>query len=551
MPFMTLTPVPIFWEGLKEGRQPQRKILYGSSVARYGFVNALLQHGKYDRYYFLCDSPEMLYESEKYLMMFPNHERAELVLIDEYWKLNHLDQMVLFDPGAALNPLAGLRKSHGCAERPVTGLVHSVSGHSQLQQTIQMILGDLYEYDCLVCTSRAGRQAVENLLNTLCGYLERKYHRSFFPKFQLPIIPLAIDADQFRPGDKIKARRWCKLPEDHVIFLYVGRFDTSYKMDLFPLILTFSRILATTSDKKVTLVLAGDDVANDLSPRLRGFGADLGIADNLRVRPNITNEEKRQLYASGDVFVSLSDNVQETFGLSIIEAMSAGLPVIGSDWSGYKETIEHGKTGFLVPTYWMDCVDFVCRSAMLKQSMEVHRLLAEAVSIDLKSLTAYIDLLLKNASLRHEMGEAARKRALKYYNWPIIVKAYEELWAGLMEQARHRSTDEEFRHGIDTYDHLNVFRHFSTGVITKDSRLQITSMGREYFNKTLDIRTLSSTELIRSWEKLAEILSIYGSQESIVMNDLIQQMGGENEQVNNEVLHHAARLIKYGLLEVC
>jgi D-inositol-3-phosphate glycosyltransferase len=231
--------------------------------------------------------------------------------------------------------------------------------------------------------------------------------------------------------------------------------------------------------------------------------------------------------------------------------MSAGLPVIGSDWNGYKETIEHGKTGFLVPAYWADCVDSVSRAVMLKDTMEVHRKLAEAVSIDLKSLTYYIDLLLKKPSLRQEMGEAARERVIKYYNWPIIVKAYEELWAGLTEQARHRSADEEFRYGIDAYDHLSVFRHFATGVITKDRRLQITSMGRECLDKTLNIRMLNSTELVGDWQKLAEILRICGSEESVVVTDLIQKAGGENEHVNNEVFRQAARLIKYGLLEVC
>ena len=551
MPCLTLTPAPVFEEGFKGDRQSQDSILYGSSVAKYQFVKALLRHGKYDRYYFFCNSQEMLYESKQRLMALPNHERADLVLIDEYCELNHIDQMALFDPGIGLNRLADLRRYHGCVERPVTGLIHSVSGHTQLIQTILTALEDLYGYDCLVCSSLAGRQAIENLLSSICGYLDRKYHGSFFPKFRLPIIPLGVDADQFQPGDKIKARRQCKLPESHVIFLYVGRFDTSYKMDLFPLILTFSRILATSGDKKVTLVLAGDDVKTNLAPRLRNFGADLGIAGNLQVRPNITNDEKRQLYASADVFVSPTDNVQETFGISIIEAMSAGLPVIGSDWSGYRETIEHGKTGFLVPTYWTDCVDSVCRSAMLNHPMDVHRKLAEAVSVDLKSLTVYVNLLLKNPSLRREIGEAARKRVLSYYNWPVIIRAYEELWADLLEESRHSSIDKELRYGIDTYDHLKVFKHFSTGVITKDNRLQITDLGREYLNKTLDVRSLIHTELVRNWEKLDEIMSVCGGQESMAMRDLIKQMGGKNEHLDNEILRDATRLIKYGFLEVC
>jgi D-inositol-3-phosphate glycosyltransferase len=551
MPYITLTSIPVFWEAVKQNGQSQNKILYGSDVVRYQFVDALLRYGKYDRYYFLCESPETLHAAKEYLVAFQNHERAELLLIDDYWKLDHSAQMVIFDPGASLSQMAGLRKLHGCMNSPVSGLIHSISGHTQLLQTIVTALGDLYEYDCLVCSSIAGRQAIENLLGSICEYLERKYHGSFFPKFQLPVIPLGVDAGQFQPGDKTKARLWCKLPDDHVIFLYVGRFDISYKMDLFPLILMFSRMLAGISDKKVTLVLAGDDVATNLAPRLRSFGEDLGIADNFQVRPNITNDEKRQLYASADVFVSPTDNVQETFGISIIEAMSAGLPVIGSDWSGYRETIEHGKTGFLAPTYWTDCVDSVCRSAMLRRPMEVHRKLAEAISVDLKSLSGYVDLLLKNPSLRREMGEAARKRVLNYYDWPVIIRSYEELWADLSERARHGSIDRELKYGIDTYDHLKVFKHFSTGVITRDGRIQVTDMGREYLNKTMDARTLIHTELVRNWEKLDEIMNICGGRKSVAMRDLIQQMGGKNEHVDNEILRDAARLIKYGFLEVC
>ena len=50
-------------------------------------------------------------------------------------------------------------------------------------------------------------------------------------------------------------------------------------------------------------------------------------------------------------FISLSDNIQETFGLTIIEGMAAGKPVIATDWDGYRQTVRHGDTGFLIPTY--------------------------------------------------------------------------------------------------------------------------------------------------------------------------------------------------------
>ncbi len=54
-------------------------------------------------------------------------------------------------------------------------------------------------------------------------------------------------------------------------------------------------------------------------------------------------------WAAADVFVSLSDNIQESFGITPVEAMAAGLPCLVSDWDGYRDTVVHGETGFRIP----------------------------------------------------------------------------------------------------------------------------------------------------------------------------------------------------------
>ncbi len=61
-------------------------------------------------------------------------------------------------------------------------------------------------------------------------------------------------------------------------------------------------------------------------------------------------EDRHTAWAGADVFCALSDIIQATFGIVPIEAMAAGLPVVVSDWDGYKDTVRDGADGFRVPT---------------------------------------------------------------------------------------------------------------------------------------------------------------------------------------------------------
>ena len=57
------------------------------------------------------------------------------------------------------------------------------------------------------------------------------------------------------------------------------------------------------------------------------------------------------IWSAADIFCSLSDNIQESFGLTVIEAMAAELPVVAANWDGYRDAIQHGVTGVLVDSY--------------------------------------------------------------------------------------------------------------------------------------------------------------------------------------------------------
>ena len=61
--------------------------------------------------------------------------------------------------------------------------------------------------------------------------------------------------------------------------------------------------------------------------------------------------------ASSDIFISLSDNFQETFGITPLEGMASGLPVVVSDWDGYRDTVRDQIDGFTIPTITLDTHD--------------------------------------------------------------------------------------------------------------------------------------------------------------------------------------------------
>src|SRR3954452_8909867 len=96
-----------------------------------------------------------------------------------------------------------------------------------------MLLAPLHDYDALICTSRAVRDAVETQLSGIRDHIEARYGpRRGGGEPQRVTIPLGVNADDF--GASAEARkRWREqldIPEDAIVALYVGRFDVRAKM---------------------------------------------------------------------------------------------------------------------------------------------------------------------------------------------------------------------------------------------------------------------------------------------------------------------------------
>ena len=100
-------------------------------------------------------------------------------------------------------------------------------------------------------------------------------------------------------------------------------------------------------------------------------------------------EARFGVWRAADLAVSLADNLQETFGLVVVEAMACGLPVVASDWDGYRDLVDPGVTGLLVPTTMVAGASAGATARLLFGAIDYDHFLAETsqtISVDVASL---------------------------------------------------------------------------------------------------------------------------------------------------------------------
>jgi D-inositol-3-phosphate glycosyltransferase len=167
---------------------------------------------------------------------------------------------------------------------------------------------------------------------------------------KIRIIPCGFDRSEFEPANKRKARERLGLDKNGKIILQCGRMVPRKGVD------NVIRGLAAMLRKQqlpVKLVIVGgesDDPDPEKTPeigRLQHVAAEEGVSDNVIFAGRAGRDMLKHYYNAADVFVTTP--WYEPFGITPLESMACGTPVIGSNVGGIKYSVAHGKTGFLVP----------------------------------------------------------------------------------------------------------------------------------------------------------------------------------------------------------
>ena len=538
MKCVVCNPIPIDLEQAKL-RNPAIPV-YGSSVYLCGVVQALLRYGTYDRYCVKSQraGQEGSVQLDSRIFLYSNASPPQFQPDDDVILFAGAPAMFVMSPWRAL-----LKKP----DAPIVGTIHSMH-----EDTFGLVLwrlllgGEFHEHDALICSTSAGKRVVENLLRAIGETAESRVA----PRFRLPVIPLGLDTAEFQHSDEPGVRAGLGLPSDAFVFLYLGRFSATMKGDLAPLVLLFCRRIAPKFEKAV-LVLAGDDTAAQLTPSLRALAGQLGCSDRVFVVPDITPAQKRELYSAADVFISPSDNTQETFGLTLVEAMSAGLPIIASDWDGYKELVDHGRTGFLAPTYFAPADESTeeLRSAM---ALSTPASIAAETAVDMAAVGQYMETLITNPELRESMRREAAHKAQHRYDWKVVIRQYEELWDELLLHARSgASRPRATAPSLPSLGFKALFGHYATGFLNEHRlRLAVNDDASENHVLALAAKNAGRLEAKLFRALLAEVRDCGPLAASELCSRLAGRQNGLGHLTTDHVWAHIARLLKYGLLEL-
>ncbi len=231
------------------------------------------------------------------------------------------------------------------------------------------------------------------------------------PAEKIHVIPLGFNLDKFSRDQDTKRiifRNKYGFGADDMLIGIIGRIVAIKNHDMF--LEVAARVKASCPEKKIRFVIIGD---GDMRPQVEKKAGELGLSysyfithpgDQTDVVVTSWETEIDQALAGLDIVLLTSNN--EGTPVSLIEAQSAGKPVVSTDVGGVEDIVSHGSSGYITPVN------------------------------DVTGFSAYVVELIRNEGLRKSMGEAGHSNVIRKFSRQRLVRDMKQLYLGFLEKEK-------------------------------------------------------------------------------------------------------------------
>ena len=405
----------LFYEN--DGFNIKGKKLMGRQAAGWSFLKSIILSNRYDTlgvYLRNTSQKELLFDDVKSILSKENPSinlrsfpYTEPNLSSEFGGIQL--------PGPNIIDFANHRSFFGHHCYSLCGITHTTASYEVMNSFSSLLTEPVMPWDAIICSSPSVLNTANKIIDIQTEFLKSRIGLNKRVLPQLPIIPLGINVDEFNFTDAYRAesRQKLKIKKDDVVVSYIGRLSFHAKAHHLPMYLTLEKIAKKLKNgQKIHLIQTGWFASDYIENSFIEEAKKISPSVNCIFLDGRDPSKKNITLASSDIFMSLSDNIQETFGLTPLEAMASGIPVIVSDWDGYRSTVRDNKDGFRISSYTLG--DGFGEDLMFKYMMgatnydnyiggTVHK-----VGIDVKECIDKLTLLVESPELRKKFGSSMK-----------------------------------------------------------------------------------------------------------------------------------------------
>ncbi len=223
---------------------------------------------------------------------------------------------------------------------------------------------------------------------------------------KITVIPCGFNPSEFYPVNQVLARVILNLDQDEKVILQLGRMVPRKGVD--NVIKALGRLKA--AGQQVRLVVVGGETDTPDPVRCPEIGHLQRVAESEGVLESIifvgrkNRDMLKYYYSAADIFITTP--WYEPFGITPLESMACGTPVIGSNVGGIKYSVLSGKTGYLVPPN------------------------------NPEALAQKIDILFSDPALHQTMKTNALHRVNNLFSWAHIAKMVDVMYGRILQPAQ-------------------------------------------------------------------------------------------------------------------